>query len=181
MQRNIRNSLLSQLPLLAQPAHREAATTTSAAAAPEPAAAEESTTDAGAKAEDDEEVAEAGSGKKKGGKGKGKGEGKGKGGGSKGKGGKSKKGQDEDEADDGGGGAGAEDLGEATVLDDIWPKKEPLGLTKWCVTATLRGFSKAAPHREAKSRPAVTREYPSTRSRASRCSSTTLTDRSSLP
>lgn len=31
------------------------------------------------------------------------------------------------EAEDGEG----EEEGEATLLDDIWPKKEPLGLTKW--------------------------------------------------
>lgn len=53
--------------------------------------------------------------KKKGGKGKG----------GKGKGKEEKK--DEKEDEDGG---GAE---ESCVLDEIWPKKEALGLTKWCV------------------------------------------------
>jgi len=63
--------------------------------------------------EDDEPKEDGGKGKKKGGKGK-SGKGKGK----------------EDGEEGEGIGTGT---GEMTVLDEIWPKKEALGLTKWCV------------------------------------------------
>jgi hypothetical protein len=59
------------------------------------------------------------SGKKKGGKGKG---GKGK----KGKGKEEKEVKTAQEEE-------GEEEGEMTVLNEIWPKKEPLGLTKWSV------------------------------------------------
>ncbi|WVQ80278.1 hypothetical protein IAT38_002383 [Cryptococcus sp. DSM 104549] len=103
VQRNIRSSILTQIPFLTSPAWRDPS-----AAAPEAAAA-----DPAEPAEEKEEPA-SGKGGKKGGKGKG---GKGKG---KGKDKEEKKDDDEE-----GEGAGAD-----TVIDEIWPKKEALGLTK---------------------------------------------------
>ncbi|WVQ93777.1 hypothetical protein IAU59_000855 [Kwoniella sp. CBS 9459] len=104
VQRNIRSSLLTQIPFLTQPAYRDpssaAAPADAEVAAPGPAPAEEEET--GGK-----------KGGKKGGKGKGKGKGKDK---------EDKKDKDEDEGGEG-------DVGGA-VIDDIWPKKEALGLTK---------------------------------------------------
>lgn len=106
VQRGIRSSLLAQYPFLSQPATREAQTTS-----------EEAVPEAVEPVEEEEEDSGKG-GKKKGGK---------KGGGGKG-GGKSKgKGKDK-------GGEVAEveeEEGEVNVLDEIWPKKEALGLTKW--------------------------------------------------
>jgi PUA domain protein len=57
---------------------------------------------------------------KKGKKGKG-------GGGKKAKGGKGKKEEVDVE----------EEAGEITLIDEIWPKKEPLGLTKWYVSLSF--------------------------------------------
>ncbi|KAL1407083.1 translation machinery-associated protein 20 [Vanrija albida] len=109
VQRNIRNNLLEQLPLLTKPAYREGkAAEPAAAAAPAPAPEP-----VAAPAEDEDE----GKGKK-GGKG-------GKKGGKGGKGGKGKKDKEEEAA-----AAADEDEGEAQLIDDIWPKKEALGLTK---------------------------------------------------
>jgi PUA domain protein len=65
--------------------------------------------------------------KDKGGK-KAKGEGKKKGGGGKNKKDK-EKGQDKE--DGSGQGQGQDEEGEVMVIDEIWPKKEALGLTKW--------------------------------------------------
>ncbi|WVR03499.1 hypothetical protein IAU60_000490 [Kwoniella sp. DSM 27419] len=104
VQRNIRSQVLTQIPFLTQPAYRD-----SAAAAP---VAVEGDVAAAAPVEEEEP-----SGGKKGGKGKG---GKGKGGKSKGKDKEEKK--DEEEGGDGEAGG--------AVIDDIWPKKEALGLTK---------------------------------------------------
>lgn len=101
VQRNVRNSLLEQLPLLSQPAYKEGGEAPTPPAAPEPAPEQ---------VEEEEEPV------------KGKG-GKGKGGKKGGKGGK--KGKKEDAP------AGAEDTEEMQVLDELWPKKEPLGITKW--------------------------------------------------
>nr|XP_018266809.1 translation machinery-associated protein 20 [Kwoniella dejecticola CBS 10117]OBR88967.1 translation machinery-associated protein 20 [Kwoniella dejecticola CBS 10117] len=106
VQRNIRSSLLTQLPFLSQPAYRDP----SLAAAPPVAASEEAAPAAAAEAEE-----ETGGGKK-GGK---------KGGKSKGKGGK---GKDKEEKKDEEG--NTEGDAAATVIDEIWPKKEALGLTK---------------------------------------------------
>lgn len=91
------------MPLLTQPA--------STPPAPAVAAGEE---------DDVEEVEE--EAPKKGGK-KGKG-----GGGKKGKSGKGKK--DDTPAE---GGKDEEEAGEVLLIDEIWPKKEALGLTKWYV------------------------------------------------
>lgn len=103
VQRHVRNSLLEQLPLLSKPAYKEGG---AAAPAPEPVA------EAAPKEEEDDEP--------KGGKGK-------KGGkGGKGKGGKKGKGKKDDDEP-----AAAADDDEVTVLDEIWPKKDALGLTKW--------------------------------------------------
>ena len=72
--------------------------------------------------EDDEaEEVEEEAPKKSGKKGKG-------GGGKKGKSGKGKK--DDTPAD---GGKDEEEAGEVLLIDEIWPKKEALGLTKWYV------------------------------------------------
>lgn len=98
VQRNIRNNLIAQLPLLSAPAYREGGAPAPKEPKEEPAPAPP--------AEEDESK---GKGGKKGGKGKG---------GKKG----GKKQAEEEEADD---------EGEITVLDEIWPKKDALGLTKW--------------------------------------------------
>lgn len=103
VQRNIRGQLLEQMPLLTKPAYREGGAEKKEEAAPAPAA------EAAPAAEPEEE---------KGGKGGKKG-GKGKGGGKKGK--KADKEPEAEEADE----------GEVLVIDEIWPKKEALGLTKW--------------------------------------------------
>jgi hypothetical protein len=82
-----------------------------------PESTEEQTEEtAEAEAEVEEEVP------KKGKKGKG-------GGGKKAKGGKGKKEEVEPVE---------EEAGEITLIDEIWPKKEALGLTKWYVPALLR-------------------------------------------
>ncbi|RSH85564.1 translation machinery-associated protein 20 [Saitozyma podzolica] len=122
VQRTIRSSLLTQLPFLSQPAYREVAESAGAAGA---TASTTESAQADAEHDEDDEVKESGGGKKKGGKGKGGGKGK-KG---KGKGNEEAAGQTEK----GKGGGGEEEEGgegEVTVLDEIWPKKEPLGLTK---------------------------------------------------
>jgi PUA domain protein len=112
VQRNIRNQLLAQLPLLSAPAFKEGG----AVSAPAPAAAPvEEAPPAPASTQDEDEGK--GKGGKKGGGGKTKGGGK--------KGGKKQQAQaaaDEDEHDD---------EGDVTVLDEIWPKKDSIGLTKW--------------------------------------------------
>lgn len=103
------------MPFLTQPAHKPAG---SAVEAPAEAAAAGD----GAEEEDSEDESAAAGGKKgkKGGKAKG-----GKGGKGKGKGkGKEEKGKAEEEE---------EESGELAVIDEIWPKKEALGLTKWYV------------------------------------------------
>ncbi|WWD09053.1 hypothetical protein V865_007173 [Kwoniella europaea PYCC6329] len=107
VQRNIRSSLLAQIPFLTQPAYRDpstvsnsAPTESEAAPAPAPEAEEES------------------AGGKKGGK---------KGGKGKGKGGKGKDKEDKEPKEDKEDGEGEANL---TVIDEIWPKKEALGLTK---------------------------------------------------
>ncbi|WVO23519.1 uncharacterized protein IAS62_004874 [Cryptococcus decagattii] len=104
VQRNIRSSILSQIKYLSLPAWKDQPTTTEAAAEQAEPAAEE------------KEKGEPSSGKGKGGK---KG-GKGKGGKGKGKD-KEEKEEKEDEGEGGGG---------ESVIDEIWPKKEALGLTK---------------------------------------------------
>ncbi|WVF66152.1 hypothetical protein IAT40_000892 [Kwoniella sp. CBS 6097] len=109
VQRNIRSSLLTQIPFLTQPAYRDPSTTTAAAAA---GPAED---EGAAPVPVEEEETSGKKGGKKGGKGKGKGKGK-----DKDK--AEKKDQDEDEGGEG-------DVGGA-VIDEIWPKKEALGLTK---------------------------------------------------
>ncbi|BEI84711.1 hypothetical protein CcaverHIS002_0501120 [Cutaneotrichosporon cavernicola] len=105
VQRNVRNNLLEQLPLLSQTAYKEGRETPPAeptpAPVPEPAQEEEE--------EEDQS------------KGKGKG-GKGKGGKKGGKGGKKGKAQDAP--------APADDNKEVQVIDELWPKGEPLGVTK---------------------------------------------------
>jgi PUA domain protein len=110
VQRHIRTSLLTQLPLLSQPAYRESGSNTTPAIT-EPSVEGE---------EDDVKDEEETGGKSKGKKGKG---GKSKGGKSKGGKGKGKDEEEEVETE------GAEV--ELTLLDEIWPKKEALGLTKW--------------------------------------------------
>lgn len=114
VQRHIRTSLLEQYPLLSLPAYREA----SADPTPAPAPVEDAED---ASAEKEEVKEDTGGGKKKGGKGKG--------GGGK-KGGKKDKKEKEEEAEEAG--EGKED-GPGLLIDDIWPKKESLGLTKWYV------------------------------------------------
>jgi PUA domain protein len=110
VQRHIRTSLLTQLPLLSQPAYREPESNTTPAVPETPVEGEE----------DDVKDEEETGGKSKGKKGKG---GKSKGGKSKGGKGKGKDEEEEVETE------GAEV--ELTLLDEIWPKKEALGLTKW--------------------------------------------------
>lgn len=110
MQRHIRTSLLTQYPYLSQPAWRDPSTVLTSGQAPN--------------GEEDDEPAEAV--KDDGGKGKKKG---------KGKGGKGKAKDDKEEKDaatEEGEGGGKDDSS-VTVLDEIWPKKEALGLTKWLV------------------------------------------------
>jgi PUA domain protein len=116
---------LEQYPLLSQPAYREQS---AAASAPTeaPAADEEAP-----KEEPKEEVEEKGS-KKKGGKGKGGGGGK-----------KGGKGKDKKEAKDDDEEEGAKEEGEVLLIDDLWPKKEALGLTKWSVTRSVWSSSRA--------------------------------------
>lgn len=101
VQRNIRGQLLEQMPLLTKPAYREGGVEKKEEAAPAPA-------EPAPAAEPEEEK---GKGGKKGGKGKGGGK-------------KGKKAEKEPEAEDA-------DEGEVLVIDEIWPKKEALGLTKW--------------------------------------------------
>ena len=73
--------------------------------------------------EDKEEIEEKGSKKKSGGKSKG---------GKKGGKGKDKKEAKEEEEDES---KGAAEEGEMLLIDEIWPKKEALGLTKWYVSS----------------------------------------------
>nr|XP_019014667.1 translation machinery-associated protein 20 [Kwoniella pini CBS 10737]OCF53448.1 translation machinery-associated protein 20 [Kwoniella pini CBS 10737] len=105
VQRNIRSSLLTQLPFLSQPAYRDPSQSSA------PSATEETASAAAPEAEE-----ETGGGGKKGGK---------KGGKSKGKSGKGKDKEEKKEEEEQGEGDAA-----STVLDEIWPKKEALGLTK---------------------------------------------------
>ncbi|GMK58534.1 hypothetical protein CspeluHIS016_0505660 [Cutaneotrichosporon spelunceum] len=105
VQRNVRNNLLEQLPLLSQPAYKEGGVEAPPA---EPTPAPEAT-----KEEEEEEEQ----------KGKGKG-GKGKGGKKGGKGGKKGKNQDAPTP------AVGDDAKEIQVIDELWPKGDPLGLTK---------------------------------------------------
>jgi PUA domain protein len=79
------------------------------------------------KDEEEEEEVPGPTKKEKGGK-----KGKGGGGGKKNKGGKGKK--DEGEAEK------EEEAGEVLLIDEIWPKKEALGLTKWYVPSFLLGY-----------------------------------------
>ncbi|WWD22438.1 hypothetical protein CI109_106929 [Kwoniella shandongensis] len=106
VQRNIRSSILTQIPYLTQPAWRDPSAAASTPAAPAAAEAEPA-----AAAEEPETTGGKG---KKGGKG-GKGGGKGKG-----------KGKDKEEKED----KEEEDVGGHQVIDEFWPKKEALGLTK---------------------------------------------------
>ncbi|KAL7418795.1 translation machinery-associated protein 20 [Cryptotrichosporon argae] len=106
VQRTIRQQLLEQFPLLSAPAYRDEAE----APPPVPAVPEE------VGEEEDDDFKEEETGKKK----KGKGGGKGDKGGKKGKK-AAKEDKKEDEEDD---------EGPRTLMDDIWPKKESLGLTK---------------------------------------------------
>lgn len=132
VQRGIRSSLLTQMPFLTQPAYKEpSSTSTSAPAAEGGVSAEDPAAQADDQGDDSEdEGAGAGAGKK----GKGKG-GKGKGGG---KGGKKGKGKDkEDKKGKGDKEEEEEGDGEMLVIDEIWPKKEALGLTKWYVPSTM--------------------------------------------
>lgn len=110
VQRGIRSALLTQYPFLTQPAYCDP-----------PAAAplsmeEVAVADVPEAADEDEEDTGKSSKKKGGKKGGGKGGGKSKGKG-KDKGGEVAEAEEED--------------GEQNVLDEIWPKKEALGLTKW--------------------------------------------------
>lgn len=116
VQRHIRQSLLDQLPLLSQPSYK--APTDSSAPTDAPALAPAEAVEPAAVKEEKEE-----GGKKKGGKGKG----------GKGKGGKKDKKDKEEEEE---AGEGGKDEGESLVIDEIWPKKESLGLTKWYVTSS---------------------------------------------
>ncbi|KAK8845488.1 hypothetical protein IAR55_006201 [Kwoniella newhampshirensis] len=105
VQRNIRSSILIQIPYLAQPAWRD----------PSSAALAADHVDAETAVEEPEQpTAGKGGGGKKGGKG-----GKGKGG----------KGKGKDKEDEGEGGADGQEH-EVQVIDEFWPKKEALGLTK---------------------------------------------------
>ena len=115
VQRHIRTSLLTQFPLLSQPAHKETHTQipSSEGLGPGDEKAEEKE---GKEGENElKEDTSKGKKKVKGGKGKGKG-----------------KDKDEKEDEVTGAGGGDQDA-EMTVLDEIWPKKEALGLTKWYV------------------------------------------------
>jgi PUA domain protein len=114
VQRHIRTSLLEQFPLLSQPAYRENSSDPSPPEAPAAVAEEDAVA-----TEPKEDVEEKG-GKKKGGKGKG--------GGGKTKSNKKEKRDKEEEED------AEKDDGPGLIIDDIWPKKESLGLTKWCVS-----------------------------------------------
>lgn len=103
------------MPLLSTPAFKDES-------APDSIQADATTEASAAPVVEEEEEVQS----KKGGK-KAKGEGKKKGGG----GGKNKKQEDvAPTADEG-------DGGETLVIDEIWPKKEALGLTKWSVRLTL--------------------------------------------
>lgn len=117
VQRHIRTSLLEQLPLLSQPAYREPSSDPTPAEAPHSEIEETA-------AVKEEPKEESGGGKKKGGKGKG---------GGKTKSGKKDK-KDKEEEEDAGEG---KDDGPGMLIDDIWPKKEALGLTKWWVILSL--------------------------------------------
>lgn len=105
VQRNIRSSILSQITYLSLPAWKDQSAATEASIEHAEPAAEEK--------EKEEPTSGKGKGGKKGGKGKG---GKGKG----------KDKEEKEEKEDDGEGAGVE-----SVLDEFWPKKEALGLTKW--------------------------------------------------
>lgn len=156
VQRNIRASILEQLPLLSQPAYREQS---SAAQSSAPIESSEPAEEVEAK-EEKEEVEEKGSKKKGGGKSKG---------GKKGGKGKDKKEVKEDEDEEGKGA----DEGEVLLIDEIWPKKEALGLTKWYVQLKMcRGASEIDA--------IATTEYPFTPSTRSHCFSITLMGLSSL-
>ncbi len=126
VQRHIRNALLEQYPYLATPLNPSAEAEAPAAAAAGEAEAELEGPAEGKEQDDDDEP------RKKGGK---KG---GKGGGKKDKGGKGAKG---DKARSGGAGdaddADKEDGpdADAVLLDELWPRKEALGITKWCVVS----------------------------------------------
>jgi PUA domain protein len=107
VQRHIRSSLLSQLPLLSQPAYKDPSAAPTSAPGPDEVDDED-------KVQDDQPAKGS---KKKGGKGKGKSKGK----------------EDKDKEDEEG------DSADLTVLDEIWPKKEALGLTKWSVECRRHG------------------------------------------
>ncbi|OCF36169.1 translation machinery-associated protein 20 [Kwoniella heveanensis CBS 569] len=109
VQRNIRSSLLTQIPFLTQASYRDPST-----------APEENKQEAVVAPAAPTEEEEPSGGKKGGGK---KG-GKGKGGKGKGKDKEDKKDKDEEDGGEGG------DAGGGAVIDEIWPKKEALGLTK---------------------------------------------------
>ncbi|EIW68019.1 hypothetical protein TREMEDRAFT_44990 [Tremella mesenterica DSM 1558] len=114
VQRNIRSQLLVQLPFLSTPVWRDSSTLSTTAPVMTPndqETEEEGKGKSSISTPDDEEIGKKGKGKNKG-KGKGKEEKKGKG----------KLKEDDDEKE--------EDVGDMIVLDEIWPKKESLGLTK---------------------------------------------------
>ncbi|WVQ76320.1 hypothetical protein IAR50_005985 [Cryptococcus sp. DSM 104548] len=105
VQRNIRSQALAQIPFLTLPVYKDPSTA---------AAAEASAEGEAAPVEEEKKEDTSGGGKGKGGK---------KGG--KGKGGKGK-GKDKEEKED----KEEEEAGAETVLEEFWPKKEALGLTK---------------------------------------------------
>lgn len=167
VQRNIRGQLLSQLPYLAQPAYKGSSSSSAAAEPP----ADAPGPDAG-DAEDEGEDEEESKGKKS------KGKGKDRAGGGKSKSKKAeklaKRAAEEDEAE-----AEAEEGG-VTVLDEIWPKKDALGLTKWWVHPAR--FLCCLLHRgDLEELSVVTIVYPSTPSRARRSSLITSMDHSYRP
>lgn len=106
VQRNIRGQLLEQMPLLTKPAYRQDG------GEAKPEKTEEAPAPTPTPSEEPEDDKKGG---KKGGKGKGGGK-------------KGKKADKEPEPEAG------EDDGELLLIDEIWPKKEALGLTKWWVT-----------------------------------------------
>jgi malignant T-cell-amplified sequence len=122
-QRQIRAALLQQFPLLSSPAYRPDAPASSSAPHKQqselpiestvtPEAAEAGEVGEAVEEEDDEPK----KGKKKGGGGGGKTK----------KSNKKDKGKEKDDVPE-------DEEGEVLVIDEIWPKKESLGLTKWYV------------------------------------------------
>ena len=111
VQRHIRTSLLAQYAFLSETVWRDASIS---AATPNPVTVDD----------EDERVKDdvAKGGKKKGGKGKS---------------GKGKVKEEKEEGGEEGEGEGREEVTMMTVLDDVWPKKEGLGLTKWYVQFNL--------------------------------------------